>query len=126
VAGRGLDVPNILTVVNFDPAKNLDAHVHRCGRAGRLLDNTQQVGTAYTLLTRKDESFARVLRNAFHREGREVSPELQGLARPASSGAAAAPYANQSGLGYNRAARAADSFAPLQKRSRGSDPSRTM
>jgi ATP-dependent RNA helicase DDX42 len=36
VAARGLDIPNVMVVVNFDAAKNLDTHIHRVGRAGRL------------------------------------------------------------------------------------------
>ena len=36
VASGGLDVARIMTVVNFDAAKNIDSYVHRVGRAGRL------------------------------------------------------------------------------------------
>ena len=80
VASRGLDIPSVQTVLSFDPATNLDAHVHRVGRAGRLSRDEQQSGTAYTLLTPQNSEFAFVLRNAFQREGREVSPELEKLA----------------------------------------------
>jgi ATP-dependent RNA helicase DDX42 len=81
VAGRGIDVPQVATVVNFDPAKDLDSHTHRCGRAGRLHDGEQQLGSAYTLLTPKNAEFARVLMNSFEREGRPISNELAQLAR---------------------------------------------
>jgi ATP-dependent RNA helicase DDX42 len=84
VAGRGLDIPNVQTVISFDPAKNLDTHVHRVGRAGRLSKDSnneqcQLVGTAYTLLTPKNADFANVLLQSFTREGREVSFALQEL-----------------------------------------------
>lgn len=81
VAGRGLDIPNIQNVVSFDPAKNLDTHVHRVGRAGRLSkeSSSPMIGTAYTLLTPKNADFALVLRNAFEREGRHITPELESL-----------------------------------------------
>ena len=87
VAARGLDVEDIMTVVNFEPAKNLDSHVHRVGRAGRLStaqagsDAEQKTGVAYTLLCEKNADFASVLLNAFVREGRPVGDDLEKLAR---------------------------------------------
>jgi ATP-dependent RNA helicase DDX42 len=81
VAGRGLDIPHVATVLSMDPAKNLDAHVHRVGRAGRLSKDSQQTGSAYTLLTAKDSAFAFVLRKSFERENREITPELDQLSR---------------------------------------------
>jgi ATP-dependent RNA helicase DDX42 len=85
VASRGLDIPNVQTIVSFDPAKTLDAHVHRVGRAGRLSndmqDGGQMTGSAYTLLTKANTDFAFVLRNSFQREERPVSEELEELAQ---------------------------------------------
>jgi superfamily II DNA/RNA helicase len=136
VAARGLDVPQVATVLNYDPAKTLDAHVHRVGRAGRLSkDKDQQVGSAYTLLlTPKNADFAHILQNAFQREQREVSPELAALAQQSrkSGTVAARSHYNQSGLGFDRqdvshkedeSPRAGLSFRPEQppaKRSRWS------
>lgn len=34
VASRGLDIPSIRTVVNFDVARDIDTHTHRIGRTG--------------------------------------------------------------------------------------------
>ena len=31
VAARGLDIKTLRTVVNYDAAKDIDTHVHRCG-----------------------------------------------------------------------------------------------
>ena len=32
---RGLDIPHIRTVINFDIARDIDTHTHRVGRTGR-------------------------------------------------------------------------------------------
>jgi ATP-dependent RNA helicase DDX42 len=53
VAARGLDIKGLKTVVNFDVAKNIDAHVHRIGRTGRAGKD----GAAYTLLTKKQHGY---------------------------------------------------------------------
>lgn len=83
VAARGLDVPDIMTVVNFDPAKNLDGHTHRVGRAGRLTTRDGQFkgGTAYTLLIPKDRDFANALMQQLNREQRPVGEDLIDLAK---------------------------------------------
>jgi ATP-dependent RNA helicase DDX42 len=60
VAARGLDVANVSTVVNFNPAKNLDSHVHCIGRAGRLPKEEHREGVAYTLLTQKMQTCANI------------------------------------------------------------------
>lgn len=36
VAARGLDIPHIRTVVNYDVARDIDTHTHRIGRTGNL------------------------------------------------------------------------------------------
>jgi ATP-dependent RNA helicase DDX42 len=63
VAARGLDIDKVRTVVNYEPAKNWDEHVHRSGRTGRA----GVKGTAYTLLIpscARDVGFARVANSA--------------------------------------------------------------
>ncbi|KAI2510732.1 DEAD box helicase-like protein [Fragilaria crotonensis] len=111
VAARGLDT-NVATVISFDPAKNLDVHVHRIGRAGRLAKDEQEYreGTAYTLLTKKDADFAHVLMNSFERDGGEISPELRQLAQTSrrsgnSSSSASRDKWNKAGLGFADAPR---------------------
>lgn len=51
---RGLDIPAIKTVVNFDVSKDIDTHVHRIGRTGRAGEK----GTAFTLVTSRDTQFS--------------------------------------------------------------------
>jgi ATP-dependent RNA helicase DDX23/PRP28 len=47
VAGRGIDVPNVALVINYDMPNTVDAYTHRIGRTGRA----GKKGTAVTLLT---------------------------------------------------------------------------
>lgn len=54
ISARGLDIPSIRTVINYDIARDIDTHTHRIGRTGRAGEK----GVAYTLLTNKDTSFA--------------------------------------------------------------------
>ena len=36
VAARGLDIPNVKHVINFDLPSDIDEYVHRIGRTGRV------------------------------------------------------------------------------------------
>mmetsp|Transcript_14995 Transcript_14995/g.27789 ORF Transcript_14995/g.27789 Transcript_14995/m.27789 type:complete len:671 (-) Transcript_14995:137-2149(-) len=49
VAARGLDIPNVSLVVNFDMPKQLDDYVHRIGRTGRA----GRKGTAVALVNER-------------------------------------------------------------------------
>jgi ATP-dependent RNA helicase DDX3X len=46
VAARGLDIPDVSYVINYDCPKNIDDYVHRIGRTGRC----GKAGTAITFL----------------------------------------------------------------------------
>ena len=73
---RGLDIPSIRTVVNYDVARDIDTHTHRIGRTGRAGEK----GVAYTLLTNKDTSFAGDLVRNLEGANQSVSKELMDLA----------------------------------------------
>ena len=45
VAARGLDIPNVKHVINYDLPNDIDEYVHRIGRTGRV----GNVGTLYFL-----------------------------------------------------------------------------
>ncbi|PWJ18138.1 DEAD/DEAH box helicase [Jannaschia seohaensis] len=53
VAARGLDIPNVSHVFNFDVPSHAEDYVHRIGRTGRA----GKLGTAYTLYTPSDEKY---------------------------------------------------------------------
>lgn len=81
VAARGLDVKDVKNVVNFDVAKNIDTHVHRIGRTGRMGLEGFEPGTAYTLVTRNESQFAAQLVYNMDVSGQPVSSELLALAK---------------------------------------------
>ncbi|XP_017886041.1 ATP-dependent RNA helicase DDX42 [Ceratina calcarata] len=76
VAARGLDIPHIRTVVNYDVARDIDTHTHRIGRTGRAGEK----GTAYTLVTEKDKEFAGHLVRNLEGANQEVPKSLMDLA----------------------------------------------
>jgi superfamily II DNA/RNA helicase len=51
MAARGLDLPRLSHVINFDPAGSLREYVHRVGRVARLSSRTPgRAGTALTFV----------------------------------------------------------------------------
>lgn len=76
VAARGLDIPHIRTVVNYDVARDIDTHTHRIGRTGRAGEK----GTAYTLVLDKDKEFAGHLVRNLEGANQEVPEALLELA----------------------------------------------
>lgn len=68
IAARGIDVKNIKTVVNFECPKQIEAYIHRIGRAGRA----GETGVAYTFLTPHDVKFAISLVKTFENSGYPV------------------------------------------------------
>lgn len=52
VAGRGIDIPDVSMVINFDMAKNIEDYTHRIGRTGRA----GKSGTAMTFVTQDDSA----------------------------------------------------------------------
>ncbi|KAL7300748.1 hypothetical protein TKK_0006725 [Trichogramma kaykai] len=80
VAARGLDIPHIRTVINYDIARDIDTHTHRIGRTGRAGEK----GTAYTLVTEKDKEFAGHLVRNLEGANQEVPKSLMDLALQSS------------------------------------------
>lgn len=77
VASRGLDVPGIKSVVNFECPKDGDTHIHRVGRTGRAGNRD---GVAYTLIMRHEIRFGIILMKNLELSGQKIPPELEEMA----------------------------------------------
>jgi len=72
LAARGLDVPSIRLVVNYDCPNHLEDYVHRVGRTGRA----GNPGTAVTMICRDEEQYAFLLVTALRKCSLPVPDEL--------------------------------------------------
>lgn len=71
VAARGLDIPNVTLVVNYDLPTDIDDYVHRIGRTGRA-GNT---GKAVTFFNENNRNVARGLAELL-KEANQTVPEF--------------------------------------------------
>lgn len=71
VAARGLDIPNVTHVVNYDMPNDIDDYVHRIGRTGRA-GNT---GLATTFYSSKNENVRKELIDIL-KEANQVVPDF--------------------------------------------------
>ena len=76
VAARGLDIPSIKTVINYDVARDITTHTHRIGRTGRAGEK----GIAYTLITAYDTHFTADLVRNLESANQRVPKQLYDLA----------------------------------------------
>jgi superfamily II DNA/RNA helicase len=61
IAARGLDVPEIRFVVNYEEPKDKETFIHRIGRTGRA---GSKEGVAISLVLRSEHSFAALVSEA--------------------------------------------------------------
>lgn len=64
VAARGLDIPDVSHVFNFDVPIHAEDYVHRIGRTGRA----GRSGTAYTIVTEGDEKYLSAIEKLIDRK----------------------------------------------------------
>merc|ERR1740123_2564689 len=74
VAQRGLDIPNLPAVINFDFPTDLEDYVHRIGRTGRAGNKGHAISFFQPA---KDCGHARGLINLLHKAGQRVPPGLE-------------------------------------------------
>lgn len=72
VAARGLDVLDLVLVVNYDCPNHYEDYVHRCGRTGRA----GRKGYAHTFITPDQERNAGDLVKAFNLSGQPVPEDI--------------------------------------------------
>ncbi|EXJ96481.1 hypothetical protein A1O1_01607 [Capronia coronata CBS 617.96] len=80
VAARGLDVPNVMQVINYDLPTDIDDYVHRIGRTGRA-GNT---GIAIAFFNRGNRGIVRELLELLKEAHQEVPSFLENIARESS------------------------------------------
>ncbi|KAL3468363.1 P-loop containing nucleoside triphosphate hydrolase protein [Aspergillus heterothallicus] len=80
VAARGLDIPNVTHVINYDLPTDIDDYVHRIGRTGRA-GNT---GIATAFFNRGNRGVVRDLIDLLKEAHQEVPAFLESIAREGS------------------------------------------
>ena len=81
VAARGLDIPNVTHVINYDLPTDIDDYVHRIGRTGRA-GNT---GISTAFFNRGNRGVVRDLIELLKEANQEVPSFLESIAREGSS-----------------------------------------
>ncbi|CAI5535792.1 unnamed protein product [Closterium sp. Naga37s-1] len=76
VAARGLDIPHVSHVINYDLPSDIDDYVHRIGRTGRA----GKTGLATAFFCDKDTNLARSLIELMSEANQEVPGWLQNFA----------------------------------------------
>ncbi|ESW28375.1 hypothetical protein PHAVU_003G281500 [Phaseolus vulgaris] len=72
VAGRGIDIPDVAHVINYDMPGNIETYTHRIGRTGRA----GKTGVATTFLTLQDSDVFYDLKQMLVQSNSPVPPEL--------------------------------------------------
>ncbi|XP_071758456.1 putative ATP-dependent RNA helicase DDX46 isoform X2 [Centroberyx gerrardi] len=75
VAARGLDVKQLILVINYNCPNHYEDYVHRAGRTGRAGNK----GFAYTFITEDQVRYAGDIIKALELSGSPVPPELEQL-----------------------------------------------
>ncbi|KAL3615903.1 DEAD-box ATP-dependent RNA helicase 37 [Castilleja foliolosa] len=82
VAARGLDIPHVAHVVNFDLPNDIDDYVHRIGRTGRA----GKTGLATAFFNENNSSMAKPLAELMQEANQEVPAWLSHFAAQSSYG----------------------------------------
>uniref|UniRef100_A0A224XM99 RNA helicase n=1 Tax=Panstrongylus lignarius TaxID=156445 RepID=A0A224XM99_9HEMI len=82
VAARGLDVEDVMYVINYDFPNSSEDYIHRIGRTGR----STSTGTAYTFFTTNNQKQAKDLVSVLLEAKQEVTPELRAMSHVSNGG----------------------------------------
>jgi ATP-dependent RNA helicase DDX23/PRP28 len=75
VAGRGIDVPNVKHVINFDMPRSIEDYTHRIGRTARTAGSTG-IATSFVIL-QSDDAIIPALKKYLNQSKQFVPPELE-------------------------------------------------
>jgi ATP-dependent RNA helicase DDX3X len=81
VAARGLDIPNVKHVINFDLPTDIEEYVHRIGRTGRV----GNLGLATSFFNEKNKNMAVDLCELVSETKQEVPNWLQAVSKEVQS-----------------------------------------
>jgi len=73
VASRGLDIPDVAFVINYDLPTNIESYIHRIGRTGRI----GKAGTAISFLSDLDEPMFNKLYGVLKDSNQEIPQWFQ-------------------------------------------------
>jgi len=104
VAARGLDIPNVTHVVNYDLPSDVDDYVHRIGRTGRA-GNT---GRSTAFFNRGNKNIARDLIELLREAKQEVPDWLDAVAQEGGFGFSSGRGGRGGGRGRGRSAANSD------------------
>ena len=82
VAARGLDIPDVSHVLNFDVPTHPDDYVHRIGRTGRA----GKSGSAITICTQDDAKYVEAVEKLIGKDIEWHGPQFADLPPPTDSG----------------------------------------
>ena len=80
VAARGLDIPDVSHVFNFDIPIHAEDYVHRIGRTGRA----GRAGTAYTIVDKSDQKYLDAIEKLIGSKIEWLGPDLDAIVAPES------------------------------------------
>lgn len=106
VASRGLDIPNVLHVINYELPGDMDDYVHRIGRTGRA----GNLGKATTFFTDKNRGSARDLVKILEDAKQEIPSWLVSMANTSSASSLTSRYGSGRG-GYRQSSSSSSTFS---------------
>jgi superfamily II DNA/RNA helicase len=116
VAARGLDIPDVSHVVNFDVPTHSEDYVHRIGRTGRA----GRSGVSLTIVTSDDGKYVAQIEDLIKRKIDWLGPKLEELSAPEYTERdreRSSRHGERSGASSRRGARAPSGRGPRPERS---------